>query len=88
MKIISYTPNPHITYFKSHLMIISLLCDAAIQVEWRRLNKQLGDGYRDGGSARTFDATCSSFFSGFVSVLMCDVRYFVSTNGAPVVKTV
>ena len=69
-------------------MIISLLCDAAVQVEWRRPNKQLGDGYRDGGSARTFDATCSSFFSGFVFVLMCDVRYFVSTNGAPVVKTV
>ena len=41
---------------------ISLLCDAAVQVEWRRPNKQLGDGYRDGGSARTFDATCSCSF--------------------------
>ena len=69
-------------------MIISLLCDAAVQVEWRRPNKQLGDGHRDGGSARTFDATCSSFFSGFVSVLMGDVRYFVSTTGALVVITV
>ena len=64
------------------------MCDAAVQVEWQRLNKQLGDGYRDGGCARTLVATCSSFFSVFVFVLVCDVRYFVSTAGALVVITV
>ena len=49
-------------------MIISLLCDAAVQVEWRRLNKQLGDGYRDGGCARTFVATCSTFLDALASL--------------------
>ena len=49
-------------------MIISLLCDAAVQVEWRRLNKQLGDGYRDGGCARTFVATCSTFLDTLASL--------------------
>ena len=50
-------------------MIISLLCDAAVQVEWRRLNKQLGDGYRDGGCARTFVATCSTFLDALASLI-------------------
>ena len=49
-------------------MIMSLLCDAAVQVGWRRLNKQLGDGYRDGGCARTFVATCSTFLDTLASL--------------------
>ena len=62
-------PTPiYVAYFKSRLMIISLLCDAAVQVGWRRLNKQLGDGYRDGGCARTFVATCSTFLDALASL--------------------